>query len=505
MPPITASPEAKARLSFLSSGLLSGRLTRRFLVLALMLTLLAPGCASNKASQKAPELPPRHWLDEVPGVPVENKEKLEAAVPNLYDPAKRFSFDDCIFLTIQQSPMLVNSAVDLEIKKLDLTDALWKYLPEPRMTLQATANLTRNNMGSNEVGGTYGEPMFRVGFYAGFPNPVMTYFNHQVQKIMVNLAISTHRKAIGSAIKQIAEIYFKLEAQRQILEVQKSLLPQSKEVTAYWSQVEAVDGRQGVAVNVARQREREAGLRLERTQVQEVMLRTKLKILAGVDPNQRMDVDTRDAINIIKDFNGNVMDWESRWGLTEDELVIRAQVKLQDYQIMVAWARYVPDMTLHVNNNPPSGQYQPAKGREDTFVHLTFDFPLIDWGTRYRGVQTARMLKAKAFHEQARLRTRYSNTWVEAQQRMNLADTSLKIAQTTLDVASMEAKEAEINFREGIAPFPQLASKREALNAARISHIEAKLEYALAQLDWMDVANVLQERYLGPPATEILQ
>ena len=37
----------------------------------------------------------------------------------------------------------------------------------------------------------------RIGFYARFPNPVESYFNHQAQKIMVNLAISTHRKAVG--------------------------------------------------------------------------------------------------------------------------------------------------------------------------------------------------------------------------------------------------------------------------------------------------------------------
>lgn len=465
--------------------------------------LFATGCMSDKASQKAPELPPRHWLDETPGVPVENKEKLEAAVPNLYDSEKKFRFDDCVFLTIQQSPMLVNSAVDLEIKKVQLTDAIWKYLPEPRMTLQATSNLTRNNEGSSDVSDNYGQPMFRVGFYAQFPNPVMTYFNHQVQQVMVNLAISTHRKAIGAAIKDIAEIYLKLESQRQIMEAQKSMLPLSKELTAYWKQVESVDGRQGVSLTLARQKEREAELKIERTQVQDIMLRTKLKILAGVDASQKLNLDTSDAGSIVGKFDGKGLNWEERWPLTEDELLVRAQVKLQDYNIMVAWAQYVPDMTIHVNNNPPAGQYQPAKGKEDTFVHLSFDFPLLDWGSRYRGVQTARMQKAKAFQEQARLRTKYSNAWLESQQRLNLAETSLKIAKNTLEVAQMETKEAEINFREGIDAFPVVATRKEALVNARIAYAQAELDFNLARLDWMDVANVLQERYLGPPAKEL--
>ncbi len=79
------------------------------------------------------------------------------------------------------------------------------------------------------------------------------------------------------------------------------------------------------------------------------------------------------------------------------------------------------------------GQQLPRKaspilrnGAEDTFLHLSFDFPLIDWGRRYRGVQTARMQKAQAFHDLARKRTEYSNKWLEAEQKASLAQTELK-------------------------------------------------------------------------------
>lgn len=481
-----------------------GLARRPMLLLALTLALLTNGCASSKASRTAPELPPRHWLEEAPGVPVENKEKLAAAIPNLYSPDKVFSFEDCVYLTIQQSPMLAGSAVDLEIKKLSLTDAVWQYLPEPRMTLTASSNLTQYNLGNGDAPSDYGRTKFRVGFYAAFPNPVATYFNHQAQKIMVGLAISAHRKAIGAAIDQIAEIYLKLEAQRQITEQQKSLLPLHKELVNYWKQVEAVDGRQGVSLTVARQKEREAELQVERSAMQEIMLRTKLKILAGVEPQQQLKLDTKDAANIIVPFDGGKLHWESRWPATEDELIIRSQVKLQDYNIMVAWARYLPDVTFQVNTYPPAGQAQPPRGQEDTFVHLNFDFPLLDWGRRYRGVQAARMGKAKAFQEQARKRTDYANSWLEAQQRSSLAETSFKIAKNSLDVAEMENKEAEINFREGLEAFPAIAAKQQALAAARVAFIQADLDFKLARLQWMNVANMLQERFLGLPQKEVL-
>ncbi len=461
------------------------------------------GCASSKAGSKAPELPPRHWLEETPGVPIEKKSKLQSAVPNLYNAQKLFSFEDCVYLAIQQSPSLVNSAVDIEIKKLDLTSAVWEYLPEPRMSLQVSSNITRYNQNISDKPNNYGEVNTEVGFYAAFPNPIATYFNHQARKGLLDLAIATHRKAMGKAIGDIAEIYQRLEAQRQILEIQKELVPLTEKVATYWKKLETVEGRQGVSLNLAVQRQREAALKLERAKIEDSMLRTRLKILSGVDPMQKLNVDTKNADTVFKGSNVASLKWEERWAATEDALLLRGQVKLMDYNIMVAWARYVPDVSIHVNQSPPSGQSQPNKGIEDSFVHFNIDFPLIDWGRRYRGVQTARMSKAQAYQEQAQARTQYSHAWTEAQQEVRLASTSLKIAQTSLEVAKMQETEARINFKEGLRPYPELASKQEAYSNARIAYVQAELDYKLARLRWMSVAGVLQERFIGKPKSEV--
>lgn len=479
-------------------------LTTRFFLLLMLSAALLAGACSKKAGIKSPELPAKHWLQEAPGVPVENKEKLEAAVPNLYDPKKIFSFEDCVFLTIQQSPALVNSAVNIEIKRLAQTDAVWKFLPEPHMGFTVSNNLTRYNMDNPNTPGDYGQTRFRVGFYAAFPNPMATYFEHQVQTAMVNLAISTHRMAVGKAISKIGEAYLQLQAQQKIVDAQTELLPLGKALVDYWQKVESVDGRQGVSLNLAIQHQRELELKLEQTKMKEIMQRTQLKILAGVEPQQRLEVDTKSADTVLAGFDGHKLTWEERWPATEDELLLRGQVKLGDFNIMVAWAQYMPTMSIALNNSPPSGQYQPANGREDTFLHLTFDFPLIDWGRRYRGVQTARMNKAQAFHEMARKRTDYSNKWLQCEQRVALAETERKLAQTRLDTASMQFKEAQISFKEGIVQLPDLATKQEDMVQARIAFITAELDYKLAMLEWMGLSNSLAQRFLGLPAKEVL-
>ena len=493
-------------LRFFSQRAATGRIfSRRAALLMLSLVfLLTAACASDKAGLKSPELPARHWLDEAPGVPVENKDKLETAVANLYEPDKQFTFEDCVFLSIQQSPLLVNSAVDLEINRVARTNAAWKYLPEPHMVLTVSNNLTRYNMGTRNTPGDYGRTKMRVDFYATFPNPVATYFEHKVQGGLVNVAISTHRKAVGEVIYQIAESYLKLEAKRRMLEAQRELLPLGANLVDYWKQVEKVEGRQGVSLNVASQEQRERELTVEKTRMEGVMERTRLKLIAGLEAQQRFNVDVESANSILEGFDGYTLKWEDRWTCTEDDLLLRAQVKLGDYNIMLAWAQYVPSMSFYVNHSPPAGQYQPPNGKEDTFLHWNFDFPLLDWGRRYRDVQTARMSKAQAFHEMARKRIEYSNKWFQAEQRVALAETELKLQKTRLDTADMRYQEARISYDEGTAELPHMLELQEAAVKARIDHIKAELEYRLAQLEWMQLANVLQERFLGPPAKEIL-
>ncbi len=486
-----------------------GKISQRTVgfVFAIMITAslsaIISGCASQKAGLSAPTLPARHWLEESPGVPIENKSKLQAAVPNLYDSGKTFTFEDCVFLSIQQSPALVNSAVDIEIKKLDLTSAVWRYLPEPRMRIGISNNLTVYNKNRRDVPANYGKSEFDVEIRATFPNPVETYFNHQARKVLHNLAITTHRKAIDGVITEIADIYQRLEAQRKTLEIQQSLVPLTKKVTAYWRKLEAVDGSQGVALNLSIQREREAELKLERTRIENTMLRTKLKTLAGVDTLHKLNISTKNVDDMFKGFQASSLSWEDRWLITEDEFLLRAQVKLKDFNILVAWAEYIPSISFALNQSPPTGQYQPVDGTDDTFFHLFIDFPLIDWGRRYRGVQTARMEKAKAFQDQRRARTKYSNDWLEAKQQVQLAETSVKIAKTSLDIASMKAKEAQINFNAGVIAYPELAGAYEALSEAKIAHVDAELKHKLARLMWMKVAGFLKERYIGKPAREL--
>ena len=105
--------------------------------------------------------------------------------------------------------------------------------------------------------------------------------------------------------------------------------------------------------------------------------------------------------------------------------------------------------------------------------------------------------------ELSRKRTDYSNTWLQCEQRVALAETNRRLAKVHFETAEMRYKEARISFETGLGDMPAMSSAHEAMVQSRIKLIEAELELKLANLEWMYVANLLQERFLGLPAMEI--
>jgi len=460
-------------------------------------------CTSPKATQKSPELPPRHWLGETPGLPFRSDQdkELHTSVPlTLYAPEKRYNFEDCVYLAIQQSPLLVTSSIKLEMSRLKEKDAAWQYVPELHMILTSAVNLTKYNEGNPNNYGDYGRTLFRASFYASLPDPFTTYFTQKAQQVMSNIAVLGHRKAIGMAIQEIADSYLQMQAQKRISDERAKLPGIAQEATTYWKAMHASVGGHALDIDMALQNEKQLALQQDQTRHVEKMIHMRLKTLLGLSSEQPLATDLQDgSAAIFQDFDGRSLHWEDRWTLCEEYLSEKMAILLQDYNILLAWARYMPTISLALDNYPPAGQAQPAGGREDFFLHFNFDFTLLDWGRRYRGVQTARMNKAIAFQSLAEKRTKYENAWSQCRQEYEMAVTNRELAKGSLRSAELEEQKADIEYKGGDQPLPNLTTRKEAVIRARVSLIEAELAMQQAVLKWMHLAGILEERFMAVP------
>jgi outer membrane protein TolC len=233
------------------------------------------------------------------------------------------------------------------------------------------------------------------------------------------------------------------------------------------------------------------------------MIQMRLKTLIGLSSDQPLETDSRDSAAIFQSFDGRKLYWEDRWTLSEEYLSAKMGILLQDFNIMLAWAQYMPRMTFDLNTYPPAGQAQPTSGREDFFLHFGFNFTLLDWGRRYRGVQTARMEKALAFQSLAENRTKYENSWAQRRQEYEMAITNWELARGSLRSAELEQQKSAIEFAGGTQPLPLLSARREAVIRASVSLIEAELAVRQARLRWMQLAGVLEERFMDVPSRSL--
>ena len=476
-------------------------------VLLIALCVVSGACASSKATPTSPELPPRHWLGERPSVPFrhDTDEELKTRVPlSLYAPEKRYNFEDCVYLALQQSPMLVNSSIKLEMSYLKEKDATWQYVPELNMMLTTAVNLTRYNEDVEGTYGDYGRTVFRVRFYATVPDPLSTYYTGKAQQIITNIAVLGHRKAIGLAIWEIADNYLQIHSQKSIRDELAKLPDIAKETTSYWKTMDASVGGHAIDTDMAKQNETQVALRQEQTKHAEKIIQMRLRTLIGLSSDQPLETDVEDSASaIFQGFDGRELHWEDRWSLSAEYMSEKMGIKLQDYKIMLAWAQYMPRITFDVNTYPPAGQAQPPGGREDVFMHFGLGFTLLDWGRRYRGVQTARMEKAIAYQSLAEKRARYENAWAQHRQAYDMAVINRELAGGALRSAELAQQQADIEYTGGTAPLPKLTASRESVIRARVSLIEAELAVQQAALQWMNLAGILEERFMGVPSRSL--
>jgi outer membrane protein TolC len=305
------------------------------------------------------------------------------------------------------------------------------------------------------------------------------------------------------AIWEIADSYLQMHAQKRIRNELAQLPDVARESTTYWKAMHASVGGHTIDIDMAVQNEKQLALQQDKTRHVEKMIQMRLKTLLGLSSDQALETHLQDNAGIFRDFDGRELYWEDRWTLSEEYLSEKMGLALQDYNIMLAWAQYLPRITLDVNTYPPAGQAQPPGGREDLFLHFGLDFTLLDWGRRYRGVQTARMDKALAFQSMAEKRTKYENSWSKCRQEHEMAATNRELARGALRSTELEQQKTDIEYKGGDLPLPRLVERKEAVIRARVSLIEAELAVQQAEVKWMHLAGILEERFMDVPSRSL--
>ena len=427
-----------------------------------LLCLLMAGCALPPVPD--PELPPRHWLEQAA-----NETSAEQAMPVSDFKTEPLDFTRCLMLAMRQSPLLHNSAVEMEIASLRTESAFWSQLPELKARFTVTANITRNDEDSDDD--DYGDTSYRVGFGVSGYNPVAAHFSYEARQLMEKLAVLTHCKAVENLAGRIGEVLVRLDTLDRMSVVQNRRPLLADTAVHYFSLLEPGQEEQSLEYARARQQVRVARAMVEKTKAEKRMLLSSLKLLLGIPPEEQLRVGGPGAImEHLPDTDGNNA-WETAWEDGVDKRMLEVGLKLQDFNILLAWSRFMPDTNLDVFTANADSSLS-GSSEDDVFTSAGLSFPVMDWGNRARGVQEARLQKTQFAVRERQSRSDFAATWAHGRQEYEALLAEQALQEENLELAKLETRKAKIEYENAVGTMSQVIEKEGREIDAEIRLVE---------------------------------
>ena len=414
--------------------------------------------------------------------------------PSLPPEGATLSFDECVIMAAQQAPDLVDSVIDLELAEIKADTAYWKRFPSIDARFRVTANLTRQHE-------EYRDTTARLDFGIYGFEPVASQFTYKAERLLQDVALSTHQKAVEKRGEQIGVTLLRLENLERVRDRQAARLALAKQLVAFQQANQGAAGDR-LETALARHQEKAAQAALEKTDAAMASLYLSLKLMLGIDLDRQIKARGGSVVEVLQSDKASAAlaanEWAEVWNRSLDARIGRATLKLQDYNIMLAWAKYLPNVSMEVVTANPDSDYASYSSKDDVFVHLYFTLPLFDWGERSRGVDSARLQKSQAAQRGKLGRLTFAQQWKEEWLNMKMARADLDFARERLAVAKLEAQKASLQHSSGEMSFDALVNARTKVIDEEIAVEDAALQLRLKELAAWMMCGSFRNRFFEP-------
>jgi outer membrane protein TolC len=404
------------------------------------------------------------------------------------------SFDDCVFMAVQSAPDLVDSVIDLELAESAADSAYWRRAPSLSARFRVTANLTKQYK-------EYSDTSARMDFGIYGFEPVVSYFSHKAALLLQDIALLTHQKAVEKRGEQIAAALLKLESLERVGERRAAEASLARQLTSFQRTRQATPlDRLAAASALHQEKAAQAALEKNRAQIASTLL--SLKLMLGCDPDRRLKVRGASVAELLQGDKAALTladkRWEDVWPQSPDARIARISLKLRDYDVMMAWARYLPSITMEVQPANPTSDYATYSSKDDIFTRLYFTLPLLDWGERSRGVDRARLQKARASLRGKLGRLHFMQEWREQLLGVTMAEADHELAGERVSVARLEEEKAGLQYKSGAIAFDALVNAGRATIRDEIALEEAALQLRLREFSAWMLGGGFRRRFFEP-------
>jgi Outer membrane efflux protein len=381
-------------------------------------------------------------------------------------PKGPLDFDTCARLAIRQSPYLTKTRVEIDIRKMDESDARYTVFPPP-VTFRSYYYLDRP-----EQFGVRGKP-YSLNFVTEAYNPVGSYFTLKADKMATQMAVFAHLKLISEGLERIGKMFLNLAAINRLAAVQGELISLCREDLTYAKNRQSIGTGTSLEVKVATQELEVAQSEKERLEFSRKRLLTSLKTFLGLKADQPVDLDLGNARRqVLGNFDPAAATLEQAQARSYDLKVSELKKKMQGYNIALAKARIFPSILFNAATPDPLS----AVNGHGIYVGFGLEVPVWDGFKRIRNVSRQKAILRQYGADKAMKEIDLTNQWNSLQEDLQVAGAAVKTARSQKELAGLKERQSEIQYNSGTEPLPTWLEAREATLKAQKTTTNKTLE-----------------------------
>ncbi len=396
-------------------------------------------------------------------------------------PQVPLDFEACVRLALRQSPYLLKSSMDIDLRRLDESDARWTMVPP--VTLQTYYYVDRPSSTSKP---------YSLSFNWDPYNAVGSYFLLQVDKMLTQIAIYGHLQSINQGLERIGKQFLNLAVMKRQAVLQDDLVKVCQDNLAYTTNRLNIGTGTSLEVRLATQELEAAKNEKERLEISQRRTLGSLKTFLGLKPEEPVNLDLHDAQRqVLGNFDPAAATLEQARARSFELKAQALKTKMQEYNVSIAKAKVFPNILLTTQTLNPL--YSTSGGM---YVGVGLDIPVWDGFKRIRNVSRQKVILRQFVIEKDTKESDLADQWNELQEDLNGAAGALKLAQSKEEVARLKERQAEIRYQSGGKTLDTwLDARNEAIEAEKTTANKA-LEYDENVLNLRNISGDLGYTYV---------
>jgi outer membrane protein TolC len=397
--------------------------------------------------------------------------QIDARMPVKEDPpiVGVMDFARCVGLALQQSPYLTGSSLEIDVKRLDASDAKYGFIPSFSLRTMYYVNVPPPLPGYPNFS------PYIIQFVTEPYNPIEIYFNMRARKYLTQVAVYAHLQTIADYLQRLALGFIQLESLDQMAQYQNEIVPIAEQNLAFTQKRLAMGGAALAEVDIAEQQLALARAETERLAASRATILEGIRNLIGLKPTDPpLELDLKNArYQVLNDFNPAIATLEQAKSNSFELKGMAIKKKLQEKNVTLTYLRYLPHIVWGVQTA------DPLTGRDMTglFYIIGLEMPIWDSMRRYHDISRQKTVLKQDIAEAETREFDLTARWREAELKLKDSSADLKMAEALERLAASKERQAEISYRAGSQQLPAyLAGKKARLDALK-DIVAKRLEY----------------------------